>query len=77
ERGRQQYASLQNIVSDTSEVAGLLERLEERYDREKNEEGASSTPLSPMVEEFLQGLGSNIDFESDLGSGIDDDPSDE
>ena len=30
ERGRQQYASLQNIVSDTSEVAGLLERLEER-----------------------------------------------
>ena len=77
ERGRQQYASLQNIVSDTSEVASLLERLEERYDREKNEEGASSTPLSPMVEEFLQGLGSNIDFESDLGSGIDDDPSDE
>ena len=79
ERGRQQYASLQNIVSDTSEVAGLLERLEERYDREKTEEGGSSTPLSPMVEEFLQGLGSNIDFESDLGSGIDidDDPSDE
>ncbi|MEC8960353.1 MAG: PAC2 family protein, partial [Chloroflexota bacterium] len=79
ERGRQQYASLQNIVSDTSEVAGLLERLEERYDREKTEEGGSSTPLSPMVEEFLQGLGSNIDFETDLGSGIDidDDPSDE
>ena len=79
ERGRQQYASLQNIVSDTSEVAGLLERLEERYDREKTEEGGPSTPLSPMVEEFLQGLGSNIDFESDLGSGIDidDDPSDE
>ena len=79
ERGRQQYASLQNIVSDTSEVAGLLERLEERYDREKNEEATSSTPLSPMVEEFLQGLGSNIDFESDLGSDIDtdDDPSDE
>ena len=79
ERGRQQYASLQNIVSDTSEVAGLLERLEERYDREKNDEATSSTPLSPMVEEFLQGLGSNIDFESDLGSDIDtdDDPSDE
>ena len=79
ERGRQQYASLQNIVSDTSEVAGLLERLEERYDRENSEATLSSTPLSPMVEEFLQGLGSNIDFESDLESGldIDDDPSDE
>ena len=79
ERGRQQYASLQNIVSDTSEVAGLLERLEERYDRENSAETSSSTPLSPMVEEFLQGLGSNIDFESDTGFGIDidDDPSDE
>ena len=79
ERGRQQYASLQNIVSDTSEDAGLLERLEERYDRENSAETSSSTPLSPMVEEFLQGLGSNIDFESDSGFGIDidDDPSDE
>ena len=75
ERGRQQYASLQNIVSDTSEVAGLLERLEERYDRENAEGGASSSPLSPMVEEFLQGLGSKIDLDLDLA--FDDDPSDE
>jgi len=73
ERGRQQYASLQNIVSDTSEVAGLLERLEERYDRENAEGGASSSPLSPMVEEFLQGLGSKIDLDLDF----DDDPPDE
>ena len=57
ERGRQQYASLQNIVSDTSEVAGLLGRLEERYDRENGGGVSSSTPLSPLVEEFLQGLG--------------------
>ena len=79
ERGRQQYASLQNIVSDTSEVAGLLERLEERYDRESHEDASSTTPLSPMVEEFLQGLGANIDFETDFEPGIDidDDPSDE
>ena len=75
ERGRQQYASLQNIVSDTSEVAGLLERLEERYDRENSEGGASSSPLSPMLEEFLQGLGSKIDLDLDLD--FDDDPSDE
>ena len=81
ERGRQQYASLQNIVTDTSEVAGLLERLEERYDRENNPDSDSSSRLSPMVEEFLQGLGSNdypeneldLDFEPDP----DDDPSDE
>ena len=79
ERGRQQYASLQNIVSDTSEVAGLLERLEERYDRENSGEISSSAPLSPMVEEFLQGLDSNIDLERDFRSDmdIDDDPSDE
>ena len=77
ERGRQQYASLQNIVSDTSEVAGLLERLEERYDRENGGDTASSTPLSPMVEEFLQGLGSNVDIESDLDLDLDDDPADE
>ena len=84
ERGRQQYASLQNIVTDTSEVAGLLERLEERYDRENSPDSASDSPLSPMVEEFLQGLGSDSDFGSDLDLDHldfdidpDDDPSDE
>ena len=75
ERGRQQYASLQNIVSDTSEVSGLLERLEERYDRENGEGGQSLKPLSPMVEEFLQGLGSGADLDLDLD--FDDDPNDE
>ena len=81
ERGRQQYASLQNIVTDTSEVAGLLERLEERYDREREGGSASNIPLSPMVEQFLQGLdqdlssGAGLDSDSDLDS--DDDPSDE
>ncbi len=79
ERGRQQYASLQNIVSSTSDVAGLLERLEERYDRENQAGGASTTPLYPMVEEFLQGLGSNVDTDpdSDLDIDPDDDPDDE
>ena len=81
ERGRQQYTSLQNIVSDTSEVAGLLERLEERYDRENEGAGASTTPLSPMVEEFLQGLGrdpgSSLDLDPDEDLDLDDDPSDE
>jgi hypothetical protein len=83
ERGRQQYASLQNIVTGTSEVAGLLQRLEERYDRENQGGGASTTPLSPMVEEFLQGLDRNqgssadMDPDSDLDLDTDDDPSDE
>ncbi len=83
ERGRQQYASLQNIVTGTSEVAGLLERLEERYDRENQGGGASAIPLSPKVEEFLQGLGQNLgssvdmDPDSDLDLDLDDDPDDE
>ena len=75
ERGRQQYASLQNIVTDTSEVAGLLERLEERYDRENNPDSEPPSDLSPMVEEFLQGLGSNTEFDDELD--LDDDPDDE
>ena len=79
ERGRQQYSSLQNIVSDTSEVAGLLQRLEERYDREKEGGAGPASPLSPKVEEFLQGLGSgmDLDLDSDLDLDLDDDPSDE
>ena len=77
ERGRQQYASLQNIVSDTSEVAGLWERLEERYDRENGKGDSLSSPLSPMVEEFLQGLGSNVDLDLDVDLDFDDDPTDE
>ena len=75
ERGRQQYTSLQNIVTDTSEVAGLLERLEERYDRENNPDSEPTSDLSPMVEEFLQGLGSNTEFDDELD--LDDDPDDE
>ncbi len=74
ERGVQQYSSLQNIVDDTSEVSKLLSRLEERYDRDSAEaaSGSESTaPLSPQIEEFLQGL----DFGEDNGSdsGEDDD----
>lgn len=79
ERGRQQYASLGNIVADTSDVAGLLQRLEERYDRENQGSNASTSPLYPMVEEFLQGLRSSEDMvpDSDPDPDPDDDPSDE
>ena len=67
ERGVEQYSSLQNIVDDTSEVSKLLSRLEERYDREnaRATSGSDATsPLSPQIEEFLQGL----DFGEDPGS---------
>ena len=59
ERGSQQYSSLQNVVSDTSEVSKLLGRLEERYDKENSEAASGAAPvapLSPQIEEFLQGL---------------------
>lgn len=62
ERGQQQYETLQNIVTGTPEVSSLLQRLEERYDRENNE-GTSSTTveLPPNIEEFLQGLNQDSD----------------
>ena len=78
ERGIQQYESLQNIVTDTSEVSKLLGRLEERYDRENRQASSGEIampPLSPQIEEFLQGL----DFGSAEDSPMDpdDDPNDE
>ena len=78
ERGVQQYSSLQNIVSDTSEVSKLLERLEERYDRDNAPSSSSSepvAPLSPQIEEFLQGL--DFGGESVAEPDLDDDPDDE
>jgi len=53
--------------------------LEERYDRENGDASSSSSPLFPMVEEFLQGLGSNVDLDTDLDLDLDfdDDPDDE
>jgi len=56
QRGREQYASLQDMVNDTSGMASLLQRLEERYDREQQEQEPPPPPLSPQVEEFLKDL---------------------
>ena len=61
ERGRQQYDALQNIVKDASGVSSLLERLEERYDREQREGDESSIQLSPNIEEFLKELDQGFD----------------
>jgi hypothetical protein len=59
QRGKQQYDALENIVKDTSEVASLLTRLEERYDREQQgEPGGQIEPLvlPPNIESFLREL---------------------
>lgn len=80
ERGTQQYASLQNIVSGTSEVSNLLERLEERYDRVNNKDfGGTLPPLSPQIADFLQGLNEDFTTNPDPTPEIDpyDDPDDE
>ena len=61
ERGRQQYDALRNIVGEASEVSSLLERLEERYDKEQQGETVPP-PLSPNIEQFLRKL--DRDFES-------------
>ena len=78
ERGSQQYSSLQNIVSDTSEVSKLLGRLEERYDRENGEAASGAepvAPLSPQIEAFLEGL--DFGGSPDPLPDPDDDPDDE
>jgi PAC2 family len=56
QRGREQYASLQDMINDTSGMASLLQRLEERYDREQQEQEPPPPPLSPQIEEFLKDL---------------------
>jgi len=62
ERGRQQYANLQNMIKDASEASSLLKRLEERYDRNQRESGASEVPpLSPGIERFLRELDQGFD----------------
>ena len=79
DRGVQQYASLQNIVADTSEVSTLLGRLEERYDREQQSPGGAPLPLSPQIEEFLHELDQDFVTNADPAPEYDpdDDPYDE
>ena len=68
QRGRQQYEALQNIVKDTSEVSSLLNRLEEKYDREQQEDSVQRTepsPLSSDTETFLRELNEGFDPSGD------------
>ena len=82
ERGIDQYASLQNMVAGTTEVSSLLQRLEERYDRENSGPAAptkETPPLSPQVEAFLHGLDQDFVANPDPIPEVDadDDPNDE
>jgi hypothetical protein len=61
ERGQQQYASAEKTVSDTSGMAELLQRLEERYDREQRAQSRPLPPLSSNIEEFLRELDEGFD----------------
>lgn len=60
ERGREQYDSIEGMVSEEGEsVASLLQQLEEHYDQEQRA-GEPPPPLSAGIEEFLRDL--NEDF---------------
>ncbi|MEK7806916.1 MAG: PAC2 family protein, partial [Chloroflexota bacterium] len=61
QRGRQQYAELQNIVNDASGVSSLLQRLEERYDTEQRTDQPAPPPLAPNIERFLEELDQGFD----------------
>ena len=62
DRGTEQYEKLQKMVNDTSGVASLLGRLEERYDKDQQEDGRPDLPpLSPDIEEFLKDLNEGFD----------------
>jgi hypothetical protein len=49
------------MVNDTSGVVSLLQRLEERYDREQRESDSPPPSLSPNIEQFLRDLDSGFD----------------
>ena len=72
QRGTQQYEALQHIVKDTTEVSSLLNRLEERYDREQREDGVEATdpsPLSADIENFLREINEGFDAPEDQPGG--------
>ena len=54
DRGKDQYQSLQKMFEEESEVSNLLQRLEEKYDKDNQESEISLEPLSQDIEEFLK-----------------------
>ena len=54
DRGKDQYQSLQKMFEEESEVSNLLQRLEEKFDKDNQESEISLGPLSQDIEEFLK-----------------------
>ena len=54
DRGKDQYQSLRKMFEEESEVSNLLQRLEEKYDKDNQESEISLGPLSQDIEEFLK-----------------------
>ena len=63
QRGQEQYDALKNVVGEASDVSSLLQRLEERYDKEQQEQPELTVPppLSPNIEQFLHELDRDFD----------------
>ncbi|MFQ6027845.1 MAG: PAC2 family protein [Dehalococcoidia bacterium] len=65
DRGREQYNTVQNMVTNEgTSVSGLLQRLEERYDREQRAEEPPPPPLSSDIEDFLRDINEGFDSPS-------------
>ena len=67
-RGERQYRELDSAVDRNDELKGLISQLEtyydSHYDDQTPQEGtssASTTPLPPEIERFLQGLDQQLD----------------
>ena len=66
-RGERQYRELDSAVDRNDELKGLISQLETYYDSHYDTEnsaestGATSTPLPPEIERFLQGLDQQLD----------------
>ena len=65
ERGREQYNTVQSMVTDEgTSVSSLLQRLEERYDREQRAGQPQPPPLSSPIEDFLRDINEGFDSPS-------------
>jgi hypothetical protein len=62
ERGREQYNTVQNMVtSEGTNVSSFLQRLEERYDQEQRADAPPPPPLSSGIEDFLRDINEGFD----------------
>ena len=63
ERGERQYSELSSAVERNSDLQGVLQQLEDQYDKRQLPEEEPPPPLSPEIERFLQELDQRTDEE--------------